>query len=85
MILFDILEPAQNLPEGVTFVRGDIRRLSDVETAFRDADVACVFHIASYGMSGREQLNKTQIEEVNVGGTDNILRACLEIGVPSLV
>lgn len=85
MILFDILEPAQNLPEGVTFVRGDIRRLSDVETAFRDADVACVFHIASYGMSGREQLNKTQIEEVNVGGTDNILRACLERGVPSLV
>lgn len=85
MILFDIIQPAQNLPEGITFIRGDIRCLSDVETAFQDAEVACVFHIASYGMSGREQLNKTQIEEVNVGGTENILQACLERGVPSLV
>lgn len=85
VILFDIIEPAQNLPEGITFVRGDIRCLSDVEAAFQDADIACVFHIASYGMSGREQLNKTRIEEVNVGGTENILQACLGRGVPSLV
>ena len=86
VILFDITQPAQNLPEGIKFVCGDIRCLADVETAFQDAEkVACVFHVASYGMSGREQLNKTQIEEVNVGGTENILRACLERGVPRLV
>lgn len=85
MILFDISQPAQNLPEGVTFIRGDIRCLSDVQTAFRDTDIACVFHIASYGMSGREQLNKTLIEEVNVGGTNNVIQTCLERGVPRLV
>ncbi|XP_005073129.1 short-chain dehydrogenase/reductase family 42E member 1 [Mesocricetus auratus] len=85
VILFDISQPAQNLPEGITFIRGDICCLSDVETAFRDTDIACVFHIASYGMSGREQLMKTLIEEVNVRGTDNILQTCLERGVPRLI
>nr|XP_044997837.1 short-chain dehydrogenase/reductase family 42E member 1 isoform X2 [Jaculus jaculus]XP_044997838.1 short-chain dehydrogenase/reductase family 42E member 1 isoform X2 [Jaculus jaculus]XP_044997839.1 short-chain dehydrogenase/reductase family 42E member 1 isoform X2 [Jaculus jaculus]XP_044997840.1 short-chain dehydrogenase/reductase family 42E member 1 isoform X2 [Jaculus jaculus]XP_044997842.1 short-chain dehydrogenase/reductase family 42E member 1 isoform X2 [Jaculus jaculus] len=85
VILFDISSPSQSLPEGITFVRGDIRHLSDVETAFQDADITCVFHIASYGMSGREQLNQTLIEEVNVGGTDNVLRICQRRGVPRLV
>lgn len=85
MILFDISQPAQNLPEGITFIRGDVRCPSDVEAAIRSADIECVFHIASYGMSGREQLNKTLIEAVNVGGTDNVLQACLERGVSRLV
>lgn len=85
VILFDISTPAQTIPEGIKFVRGDIRHLSDIERAFQDVDVTCVFHIASYGMSGREQLNQNLIEEVNVGGTDNILQACRKSGVPRLV
>lgn len=85
VILFDISTPAQILPEGIRFVLGDIRRLSDLEMAFQDADVTCVFHIASYGMSGREQLNQSLIEEVNVGGTENVLRVCQRRGVPRLV
>lgn len=36
-------------------------------------------------MSGREQLNRNLIEEVNVAGTDNILQACRKRGVPRLV
>lgn len=85
MVLFDINRPAQAIPEGIEFVRGDIRRLSEVEKAFQGVDVVCVFHVASYGMSGREQLNQTLIQEVNVGGTDNVLRACRRRGVPRLV
>lgn len=85
MILFDISSPSQTIPEGIKFIRGDIRHLSDVEKAFQDVDVTCVFHIASYGMSGREQLNPNLIEEVNVGGTDHILQACRRRGVPRLV
>lgn len=85
MILFDISSPTHSIPEGIEFIRGDIRHLSDVEKAFQDADVTCVFHIASYGMSGREQLNRSLIEEVNVGGTDNILQVCRRRGVPRLV
>ncbi|XP_008849699.1 short-chain dehydrogenase/reductase family 42E member 1 [Nannospalax galili] len=85
VILFDISRPAQTLPEGIKFVHGDIRHLSDLESAFQVADITCVFHIASYGMSGREQLNRTLIQEVNVWGTDNVLQACQKRGVPRLV
>uniref|UniRef100_A0A4X1T2D0 3-beta hydroxysteroid dehydrogenase/isomerase domain-containing protein n=1 Tax=Sus scrofa TaxID=9823 RepID=A0A4X1T2D0_PIG len=85
VILFDVSSPAHTIPEGVKFIRGDIRLLADVERAFEDADVTCVFHIASYGMSGREQLNRSRIEDVNVGGTDNVLQACRSRGVPRLV
>uniref|UniRef100_UPI0040386D7F short-chain dehydrogenase/reductase family 42E member 1 n=1 Tax=Callospermophilus lateralis TaxID=76772 RepID=UPI0040386D7F len=85
VILFDIIRPAQDIPEGIRFICGDIRHLSEVEKAFQGVDVVCVFHVASYGMSGREQLNQTLIEEVNVGGTDNLLRACQRRGVPRFV
>lgn len=73
------------MPEGVRFIHGDIRHLCDVEKAFQDADITCVFHIASYGMSGREQLNRSLIEEVNVQGTEHILQVCRRRGVPRLV
>ncbi|XP_002761254.3 short-chain dehydrogenase/reductase family 42E member 1 [Callithrix jacchus] len=85
VILFDINSPAQTVPEGIKFIQGDIRHVSDVEKAFQDADVTCVFHIASYGMSGWEQLSRNPIEEVNIGGTDNILQACQRRMVPRLV
>nr|XP_026248786.1 short-chain dehydrogenase/reductase family 42E member 1 [Urocitellus parryii]XP_026248787.1 short-chain dehydrogenase/reductase family 42E member 1 [Urocitellus parryii] len=85
VILFDTIRPAQDIPERIRFICGDIRHLSEVEKAFQGVDVVCVFHVASYGMSGREQLNQTLIEEVNVGGTDNLLRACQRRGVPRFV
>ncbi|MEQ2202440.1 hypothetical protein XENOCAPTIV_031003 [Xenoophorus captivus] len=65
------------------FVHGDIREYAQVEKAVFGVD--CVFHIASYGMSGREQLNRHLIEAVNVQGTKNILKACVENGVSRLV
>lgn len=83
IVLFDVNPPSQALPEGVVFTRADIRDYAQVEEAVRG--VHCVFHIASYGMSGREQLNAKLIDEVNVKGTENILRACVAHGVPRLV
>ncbi|XP_037672071.1 short-chain dehydrogenase/reductase family 42E member 1 [Choloepus didactylus] len=85
VILFDTRRPVQTVPEGMRFILGDIRHLCDVEKAFQDVDVTCVFHIASYGMSGQEQLNRNLIEEVNVGGTENVLQVCRRKGVPRLV
>ncbi|XP_010346951.1 short-chain dehydrogenase/reductase family 42E member 1 isoform X1 [Saimiri boliviensis] len=85
VILFDINSPAQTIPEGIKFIQGDIRHMSDVEKAFQNADVTCVFHIASYGMSGREQLSRNPIEEVNIRGTENILQTCQRRMVPRLV
>ncbi|XP_051787431.1 short-chain dehydrogenase/reductase family 42E member 1 isoform X1 [Erpetoichthys calabaricus] len=81
--LFDIWKPIDNFPKEITFLQGDVRSYSDVEDALKNAN--CVFHIASYGMSGREQLNRKLIEEVNVTGTENVIQACLKNGVPRLV
>ncbi|XP_073706887.1 short-chain dehydrogenase/reductase family 42E member 1 [Garra rufa] len=83
VVLFDVRPPSQELPEGIVFIKADIRDYAQVEKAVRG--VNCVFHIASFGMSGREQLNRKLIEEVNVQGTENILRACVAHGVPRLV
>lgn len=81
--LFDTAPPSQELPENVTFVQGDVRHFAQVEKAVKNVD--CVFHIASYGMSGREQLNWQLIEAVNIQGTQNILKACTVHGVSRLV
>ncbi|KAF6731058.1 Short-chain dehydrogenase/reductase family 42E member 1 [Oryzias melastigma] len=83
VLLFDSVRPSRELPEGFTFTQGDVREYAQVEKAVSGVD--CVFHIASYGMSGREQLNRKLIEAVNVEGTQNILRACIEHGVSRLV
>ncbi|XP_051512007.1 short-chain dehydrogenase/reductase family 42E member 1 [Myxocyprinus asiaticus] len=83
VVLFDVTSPNQELPEGIVFTQADIRDYMQVEKAVQG--VHCVFHIASYGMSGREQLNRKLIKEVNIQGTENILRACVAHGVPRLV
>lgn len=83
VVLFDVRPPSQELPEGIEFTKADIRDYTQVEKAIRG--VHCVFHVASYGMSGREQLKHKLIEEVNVQGTENVLRACVAHGVPRLV
>ncbi|XP_069546476.1 short-chain dehydrogenase/reductase family 42E member 1 isoform X1 [Brachyistius frenatus] len=83
VILFDTVPPSQAVLEDLVFVRGDIRDYAQVEKAISGVD--CVFHIASYGMSGREQLNRQLIEAVNVQGTQNVLKACVELGVSRLV
>lgn len=84
VVLFDVT-PVQGgeLPVGMVFLKGDVREYSHVLSAVSGVD--CVFHVASYGMSGREQLNRRLIEQVNIQGTENILRACVESGVPRLV
>ncbi|XP_053126411.1 short-chain dehydrogenase/reductase family 42E member 1 isoform X2 [Hemicordylus capensis] len=83
VILFDVSEPIQAMPDGVRFVQGDVRVASEVEEALRG--VSCIFHTASFGMSGREQLNWKRIEDVNVKGTENVIEACRRTGVPRLV
>lgn len=62
---------------------GDVRRLTDVEKALKRAD--CVFHVASFGMSGKEMLQSRRIDEVNLDGTCNILDTCIKCSVGRLI
>ena len=62
---------------------GDITNQKDVKKALRGVD--CVFHVASYGMSGKDMLQFGRIDKVNISGTCLILDACVEFGVKRLV
>jgi len=84
VVLFDTAPPSQEVPENIVFLQGDIREYAQIEKAM-STGVDCVFHIASYGMSGREQLKRDLNEAVNVQGTQNILKACIQHGVSRLV
>ncbi|XP_050229446.1 uncharacterized protein LOC126678592 [Mercurialis annua] len=68
---------------GVQCILGDITRKEDVEKALRGVD--CVFHLASYGMSGKEMLRFGRVDEVNINGTCHVLEACLDLGIKRLV
>lgn len=81
--LLDTVPPSEDLPSKIKFLRGDVRDYAQVERAVTNVD--CVFHIASYGMSGKEQLNRQLIEAVNIQGTQNLLKACIVNGVSKLV
>jgi dihydroflavonol-4-reductase len=62
-------------------VRGDVLDLASLRRAFLGADV--VYHLAGrISISGPEG---GRVEAVNVGGTQNVLRACEEAGVRRLV
>ncbi|XP_057975569.1 uncharacterized protein LOC131162954 [Malania oleifera] len=67
----------------VHFIQGDVRCKEDVERALCGAD--CVFHLASYGMSGKEMLQMGRVDEVNINGTCHVLDACLKFGIRRLV
>ncbi|QCD98772.1 short-chain dehydrogenase/reductase family 42E member 1 [Vigna unguiculata] len=68
---------------GVRCIQGDIRRKEDVERALRGAD--CVFHLAAFGMSGKEMLQFGRVDEVNINGTCHVLDACIDLGITRLV
>eukprot|EP00057_Strongylocentrotus_purpuratus_P005680 XP_003731543.1 PREDICTED: short-chain dehydrogenase/reductase family 42E member 1 [Strongylocentrotus purpuratus] len=82
--LFDKAKPLEDYDPDIKVVQGDIRDRELLEKLCEGVD--CVFHIASYGMSGREMMKASDfIESINVGGTENIVEACIKQNVPRLV
>ena len=66
---------------GLEIVRGDIRSYEDVLSAVQGCDK--VFHLAGMIDIGRKGLSS--LYDVNVGGTRNVVDACLACGVKRLV
>ncbi|NWV34764.1 D42E1 reductase, partial [Grantiella picta] len=83
VVLCDIHEPMWEVPNGVVWIQTDIRDYSAILSVCEGAD--CVFHVASYGMSGTEQLHKEAIESVNLNGTRFIIDACKQQNIPRLI
>jgi len=78
--VFD-LRPAPEGTPGVRSLRGDVRDAEALRSAFRGAD--CVIHAAARVDWGHA--DEAELEDVNVGGTERVIEACRDAGVPALV
>ncbi|XP_041826107.1 putative short-chain dehydrogenase/reductase family 42E member 2 isoform X2 [Melanotaenia boesemani] len=83
VILLDVNKPSCDVPDGAIFYQSDIRDYSSLYKVCEGVD--CIFHTASYGMSGPDQLRKEQVESVNVAGTNNVINVCKERSISRLV
>ncbi|XP_046310336.1 putative short-chain dehydrogenase/reductase family 42E member 2 [Marmota monax] len=83
VILLDLRRPQWELPPRTEFIQADVRDEEALHRALEGVD--CVFHVASYGMSGAERLQKEQIESINVGGTKLLIDVCVRRRVPRLI
>uniref|UniRef100_A0A8C5LUN7 3-beta hydroxysteroid dehydrogenase/isomerase domain-containing protein n=1 Tax=Leptobrachium leishanense TaxID=445787 RepID=A0A8C5LUN7_9ANUR len=82
-ILFHIREGSELRQfSTVTFVRGDITDLNQVLKAMEGVDV--VIHTAAL-LDYFDNLPYHKMETVNVGGTDNVINACLALNVTYIV
>lgn len=80
----DILLPEEECRiEGVcTYIQADITNYDDLSIAFRGVDV--VFHCASLTPVSIRH-SKEDYHRVNVIGTENVIKACVECGVKRLL
>jgi dihydroflavonol-4-reductase len=77
-------EKAAALKElGATIVQGDITDRESMREGMVGADI--VFHIAAWYQVGLPPSATEQMEQINVGGTENVLGLAVELGVPRIV
>jgi len=73
-----------NVPTAAHYIAGDVRNPEDVARAF-DEGLDAVFQIAGQASTILSFDNPQNDLSINVGGTLNILQACLEHQVPRLI
>lgn len=74
---------AKNVPDGATFLRGDICDPEVLKLAMSGCDV--VFHQAALRAVLRSVLDPLATDRVNTGGTLSVLKAAVDLGVPRVV
>ena len=75
---FDVSE---NIHEGISFTKGDIRNYETVKKAVSGKDVV----INTVSVVNFNPKNDAWMESINVGGAQNTLKACISCNVPKLV
>jgi UDP-glucose 4-epimerase len=71
--------------EKPTFIKGDIRDSATVEKALTDYDCDAVIHFAGHKAVGESMSNPLKYYEVNVGGSERLLKAMTNVGVKKLI
>jgi sterol-4alpha-carboxylate 3-dehydrogenase (decarboxylating) len=79
--VYDVRAAATPATPGVVPIVGDVRQLDELRRACEGVDV--VIHAASLVDFGHA--SEQALHAINVGGTENAIRACRESGVPALV
>lgn len=76
---------ASHLPEGVEKIYGDVRNPKDLERFFDIPDIGSATVIHAAGIVTIYPGFSQKVWDVNVGGTENIVRMCVEKKVKKLV
>ena len=79
----DVRDPVRMVP-GVVYERADITRGDDLVEQFRRHSIDTVVHLAAI-MNPGPHITREQEYAVDVGGTRNVLDACLATGVNRIV
>lgn len=79
----DVRDPVRMVP-GVVYERADITRGDDLVEQFRRHSIDTVVHLAAI-MNPGPHVTREQEYAVDVGGTRNVLNACLATGVNRIV
>lgn len=79
--IFDINSFVGIQDSRIKYIKGDIRNYNDVKEVSEDVDI--VIHSAAIIDWGVR--TKSEVLSINVGGTENIIKACLENNVSSMV
>jgi UDP-glucose 4-epimerase len=73
-----------NVPAGARYVKGDVRRLEDLDTAF-SGGVDAVCHVAGQVSLALSFVDPVDDLRTNIEGTVNVLSACVKHRVPRLL
>lgn len=79
--VFDLNDYDGEYGNQIEFIKGDVQNSEEVNEAFKDIDI--VIHSAAIIDWGTK--SEAEVMAVNVGGTENVIKACQEIGVKHLV
>ncbi len=83
IVAMDVRDPGSAQEPGVTHLKGDIRE-PGLDKVLRKHGVECVVHLAAVVTPGPDSSRELE-HSIDVVGSENVLRACLEAGVRQLV
>lgn len=63
------------------YVYGDVTDKASLQHSFRDQEI--IFHLA--GVIAYKKADRTQMDKVNIGGTQNVVDVCAELEIPKLL
>jgi nucleoside-diphosphate-sugar epimerase len=84
VIVFDNLSTGyeknlDGVKDSITLIRGDITHYDEIHAALHDVNT--VFHMAALSYVGESMKKPLEYNDINIGGTLNVLKSCVEQGV----